>query len=180
MRRQLIALALTLTVAAACTSDDAGSTTTASPTVPDTTPVATGEPGTTPAPLPETTETTLPPTTTTVPLVTEGAVVMVANASGVNGAATVVTDRFAKLGFATVPPTNSAGPDDRLTISKIYFLPDGYQAALSIAAAMGGIEVFPMPTPAWISGGSEALGPTTVLVMLGDDRAIEPFPNLPG
>lgn len=179
MRRLFAALALTTLIAACSTGGDSSTTTTTSqPTVTPSPTVTSGDPSTTPA---TDLTTTLPETTTTtLALVTTGAVVMVANASGVNGAATVVTAEFAKLGFSTVNPTNAAGADDRLMISKIYFLPEGYEAALSIAAAMGGIEVLPMPTPAWIAGGTEALGPTTVLVMLGDDRAIQPFPNLPG
>lgn len=118
-----------------------------------------------------TTSTTLPPTTTTIPLVTEGAIVKVANASGVDGAAGRLTGELAALGFATVGPTNAAGIDKDLDTSKIYVVPGSEAVAESVSRIMGGLPISPMPTPAWIKEGTDGLEGATVLVMLGHDRA---------
>jgi hypothetical protein len=127
------------------------------------------------------TTTTIPPTTTTTPpIITEGAVVLVANASNVNGAAGRLTSALGALGFTTAKATNAAGNEERLDASKIYYLPDGQPAAESISRLMGGVPIFPMPIPAWITGGTEALGAANVLVMLGNDLAVRPLPGLIG
>ena len=118
-----------------------------------------------------TTTTTLPPTTTTLPIITEGGIVKVANSSGVDGAAGRLTDELAALGFETRRATNGAGPDDDLAVSKIYVRPGAEPVAESISRLMGGLEVLPMPTPAWISGGTANLADANVLVMLGHDLA---------
>ena len=117
------------------------------------------------------TTTTLPPTTTTLPIITEGGIVKVANSSGVDGAAGRLTDELAALGFETRRATNGAGPDDDLAVSKIYVRPGAEPVAESISRLMGGLEVLPMPTPAWISGGTANLADANVLVMLGHDLA---------
>ena len=118
-----------------------------------------------------TTSTTLPPTTTTMPLVTEGGVVKVANASGIDGAAGQLTAELAALGFATSGATNAAGIDKDLDASKIYAVSGSEAVAESVSRIMGGLPISPMPTPAWIKGGTAGLGDATVLVMLGHDRA---------
>lgn len=118
-----------------------------------------------------TTSTTLPPTTTTIPLITEGGVVKVANASGVDGAAGSLTAELAALGFATSDATNAAGIDKDLDASKIYVVSGSEAVAESISRIMGGLPISPMPTPAWIKGGTAGLGDATVLVMLGHDLA---------
>lgn len=120
-----------------------------------------------------TTTTTLPPTTTTttIPLITEGAVVIVANASDVNGAAALLTDELSALGFHMGAATNTAGVEEKLTVSKVYFMPAGADVAASIGRAMGGILVTRMPVPVSITGGPARLGDATVVVMLGSDVA---------
>jgi hypothetical protein len=118
-----------------------------------------------------TTTTTLPPTTTTEPLVTEGGIVKVANASGIDGAAGRLTAELAALGFATNDATNAAGIDKDLQISKIYVVQGSEAVAASVSRVMGGLAVTRMPTPAWISGGTAGLEGATVLVMLGHDLA---------
>jgi LytR cell envelope-related transcriptional attenuator len=126
-----------------------------------------------------TTTTTIPPTTTTTsPLVLDNAVVMVANASGVDGAAATLTDKLAARGYVTVKAVNAAGLEEELDISKVYYLADGEAAARSIAAVMGSLVVAPMPTPAWIVGATEALGDANVLIMLGRDLASERIPGI--
>ena len=119
-----------------------------------------------------TTTSTLPPTTTTtIPLITEGATIIVANASNVNGAATRLSQELAARGFHLADATNSAGIEERLDVSKVYFLPAGVDVAASVGRVMGGISVSQMPTPVSITGGPAALGEATVVVMLGTDLA---------
>ena len=134
-----------------------------------------------------TTTTTMPPTTmppptmpptTTEPLATEGGIVMVANASGVNGAAKALTQDLAALGFATREGTNAAGIDEELATSKIYVIAGSEAVAQSISRLMGGIPVERMPTPAWIKGGTAGLGDANVLVMLGHDLAGTPLAEI--
>jgi hypothetical protein len=125
-----------------------------------------------------TTSTTLPPTTTTEPIIVEGGIVKVANASGVNGAARNLTRELTALGFTTRDGTNSAGIDEDLATSKIYVIAGSEPVAESISKLMGGVPVSRMPTPAWITGGTASLGDTTVLVMLGHDLAGTPLAEM--
>lgn len=127
------------------------------------------------APATSTTTTVPIPTTTTLPLVTAGGVIKIANATEIEDAAQELSDQFAVLGFTVAEPTNSAGKDEELTVSKIYVKAGGEAVAESVSYLMGGIEVFRMTTPAWIFGGTAALGETTVLVMLGSDLAGSPL-----
>ncbi|MEQ1872765.1 MAG: LytR C-terminal domain-containing protein [Ilumatobacteraceae bacterium] len=138
--------------------------------------VTTTERATTSSSSTTSTTTTMPfPTTTTLPLSTAGGVVKVANATDIDEAAQRLTDEFAALGFAVAEPTNGAGKDEELAVSKIY-VKDGSEAiAASVSYLMGGVEMLRMTTPAWIFGGTAALGDTTVLVMLGSDLATTPL-----
>ena len=113
-----------------------------------------------------------------MPLVTEGAVVMVANASAVTGAAATLTEQLGAVKFTTATATNAAGIDESLEVSKIYAKPGAEAVANQLAELMGGVVVAAMPTPAWITGGSAALGDVTVLVMLGKDLAGKQLPGL--
>jgi hypothetical protein len=122
----------------------------------------------------ESTTTTIP-IPTTLPLVLDGGVVKVANATVVEDAANRLTTELAGVGFAVGEPTNSAGKDEELAVSKIYVKSGSEAVAESVSYLMGGIEIFRMPTPAWIFGGTAALGDTTVLVMLGSDLAGSPL-----
>ena len=47
---------------------------------------------------------------------------------------------------------------------------------MSVSRVLGGVKVLPMPVPAWIDGGTAALGDTKVLVMLGRDLGNKPLP----
>jgi hypothetical protein len=125
-----------------------------------------------------TTSTTLPPTTTTEPLVVEGGIVKVANASGVDGAARALTAELAALGFVTRDGTNAAGIDADLETSKIYVIAGSEAVAQSVSRVMGGLAIERMPTPAWIKGGTAGLEDATVLVMLGHDRAGTPLADM--
>lgn len=179
MIRRCLLIAAPL-VALACSSSGAGSSpifTTRGPTTTaevDTTEIPTSS--TAPPTTSETTTTTIPiPITTTLPLVLDGGVVKVANATAVENAAKVLTNELAGVGFAVADPTNAAGKDEELTLSKIYVKSGSEAVAQSVSYLMGGIEILRMPTPAWIFGGTAALGDTTVLVMLGSDLAGSPL-----
>lgn len=152
------------------------------PTVPTTTTTSTTTTSTTTTTIPPTTTsttttsttttTTIPPTTTTtIPLITEGAVVLVANASGVTGAAALLTQELGEIGFHMTDATNAAGVEERLDVSKVYYLPAGADVATSIGRIMGGLLVTRMPVPVSINGGPARLGDATVVVMLGKDLA---------
>ena len=118
-----------------------------------------------------TTSTTLPPTTTTEPLIVTGAIVKVANASGVGGAATLLTSQLTKKGFTVRDPTNALGAYSKLKTSVIFVLPGGDDVAHSVSRLMGGVAIRTMTIPAWITDGTVGLGDATVLVMIGNDRA---------
>ena len=96
---------------------------------------------------------------------------IVANASGVTGAAALLTQELSALGFHMADATNSAGVEEKLEVSKVYFLPAGAEVATSIGRAMGGIVVTRMPVPVSITGGPARLGEATIVVMLGKDLA---------
>jgi hypothetical protein len=118
-----------------------------------------------------TTSTTLPPTTTTEPLVVTPGILKVANASGVQAAATNVGNELAAKGFTLRDPTNGVAAYAKLKVSVIFVLPGSEAVAHSVSRLMGDIEVRPMTIPAWITDGTAGLGDATVLVMLGSDRA---------
>jgi len=105
--------------------------------------------------------------------------VLVANASGIDGAAASVSGTLASLGFQTVKATNAAGYEDSLDVSKVYFAPEAYGPAYSIAQLMGGVAVAPMPTPPPIVAALEGLRGANVIVMLGKDLAGKPLPGVP-
>ncbi|MEX1105321.1 MAG: LytR C-terminal domain-containing protein [Ilumatobacteraceae bacterium] len=112
-------------------------------------------------------------TTTLPPIVTEGATAVVANASGVDGAAGVLTTSLSGKNFTMAKATNGSL---RLDISVVYYLesnPSALPVATSIAQLMGPtVTVQAMPTPPPVSDG--ALAPdVTVLVMLGADKATQ-------
>ena len=166
-----------LALLSACTFGPALSdipTTTTSTTAPPTTTTTTTTtiPPTTSTTTTSTTTTTIPPTTTTtIPLITEGATIVVANASNVNGAAALLGQELTARGFHIADATNAAGIEDRLEVSKVYFLPAGADVAASVGRVMGGITATRMPVPVSITGGPAALGEATVVVMLGRDLA---------
>ena len=68
-------------------------------------------------------------------------------------------------------PTNAAGYEERLDVTKVYFLPAGANVAASIGRIMGNVLVTRMPVPVSIIGGPARLGEATVVVMLGKDLA---------
>ncbi len=117
------------------------------------------------------TTTTSTTTTTTIPLITEGAVAIVANASGVNGAARILTDEFDCARLPHGRRDEHGGLEEKLDVSKVYYLPAGADVATSIGRIMGGVVVTRMPVPVSITGRPARLGDATVVVMLGQDLA---------
>ena len=97
--------------------------------------------------------------------------IIIANASNVNGAAKQLTQELTARGFHLGGATNAVGPEERLDVSKVYYLPAGADVAASVGRVMGGIAVTRMPVPVWITGGPAKLGDATVVVMLGKDLA---------
>ncbi len=174
--RVAVAVSATLVLAACGGGDDDSATDTSTTTL---------APAVTTTLAPVVTTTLAPaPTTTLAPepeLVTEGAVVVVANSSGINGAATRMTDRLAIAGFRMGDPTN--GSEGQLQITKVYFDPsnDSAQAvAESVRLALGGgdIELFEMGVPAPVESGE--IGDATVLVSMGNDAADKSLEELQG
>jgi hypothetical protein len=114
-------------------------------------------------------------TSTLPPLVTQGATVVVANASGVPGSAGRMTDELAAATFTMATAINSTGP--QLDQSIVYYAPSNAAAldvANSVARVMGGLVVEIVPTPPPVEG--ESLGDASVLVLLGtaqSDRTLE-------
>ena len=109
-------------------------------------------------------------TTTEPPFVTEGATVVVANASGVPGSAGRMTTELATVGFTMAEATNST--QSGLTASIVQYDPSiaaAQAVAESVARSMGGLTVEVVPTPAPVEGGS--LNGAGVLVLLGTDQA---------
>ncbi len=136
---------------------------------------------TTIAPTTTTTTTTIAPsTTTTIALVTEGALVLVANAAGVPGAAAQLSATLQAVGYSMKEPTNAAGYEESLDASKIYFLPAAEAAARSLALVMQINSVSRMPTPAPILDAQVGLADATILIMLGSDLAGVDIPGFAG
>jgi len=137
-----------------------------------------------PTPTPQVTAAPTPaatPTPTTPEVVTEGATVVVANASSVNGAAGRLSERLAAAGFTMGEATNSS---ETLGTTKVYFNAsvDGAQAvAESLVVVLGGgdITAEPLPTPAPLSN-PETIGDATVLVAMGEDVADKSLDELQG
>lgn len=130
---------------------------------------------------PALTTTSVAPTTTVPPLVTEGATVVVANASGVPGSAGRMSTALGAVGYAMAEATNAATPPAPLEASIVYYDPTVTAAqavADSVARSMGGLEVAPVPTPVPIEGG--ALNGSGVVLMLGAAQADKPLAELSG
>ena len=109
---------------------------------------------------------------TTAVITTDGATVVVANASGVGGAAGSYSTLLKTAGFTTGKATNATGADQKLTVSKVYFVAGAASSAVanSVAQLMGpGVLTATMPTPPPVTGND--LKGATVLVMLGSDLA---------
>jgi hypothetical protein len=113
--------------------------------------------------------TTVATPTTPAPSTT-GATVSVANASGVSGSAAAMTTALQTAGYTTGEPGNDNRGAD-LATSVVYYVAGDVNAqavAQSVANALGGLAIEPMPSPPPIDKG---LGTSTVLLMVGTDTA---------
>jgi len=131
-------------------------------------------PTTTEAPVATTTEapaTTEAPTTTVVEVNYAAAVVVVANASSVNGSAGRMSDVLSAAGYTMGSATNST--EGQLGATKVYYATgdDAAQAvAESIVRLLGGaVELLQLPGVPPVE--SASLDGATVLIALGDDWA---------
>ncbi len=121
-------------------------------------------------------------TTTTLPLVVDGATVVVVNASDVAGSATQLTDQLEALGYSVVPPMNRALTIDRLDTTEVLVARDdeaAVEVAKSVIEVLGltGSPIYETGVPAptrygWNRG-------ATVFIMLGLDRAGSSIPYSP-
>lgn len=139
--------------------------------------------GTTPASTPGSDVTTIATapgvvTPTTQPLVFAPGKVVVANASGVGGAAGIATKALSSVGFTMGNPTDAFGAEKKITQTKVYYQAGSEAVAASVAQAFGapdsGVAASAMPTPIPVVNAS--IGDSTVLVMLGTDLAGKPLP----
>jgi hypothetical protein len=125
------------------------------------------------------TATTAAPPTTNSARVTEGATVIVANASNASGMAGEMSEQLEGLGYTMAEPGNATG--ENLETSVVYYVeapPQIQTVARSVAQDLGGAEVQAMPASLPVEGGS--IGTATVLVMLGNDIAGESIDDLAG
>lgn len=170
------ALSLVLAACGGDDDDDAADTTT-------TTVVAVAVTTTVPAAVATTTTAAATTTAPAVEYVTEGATVVVANASGINGAAGRLTERLEAVGFQMVEATNSADTVSNLPTTQIYYDP-AVEGALAVAESLkqafggGDIEVLEVSVPALTESGE--LGEANVLVLMGDDVADKSLEELQG
>ena len=130
-------------------------------------PVATEAPAVTDAPV----------TTTTVPLVFDGATVVVANGSIVGGSAGRMTDALDLAGFTTGTAVNGS---EKIDESIVYYTAaaGAQDVAKTLAITLGGIAVQALPNEAPTEDGSLAGG--QVLLLLGNNQADKPLAELAG
>ena len=117
-----------------------------------------------------TTSTTAPkathPTTTTTTIPPSKVPVLVANASGVNGAAALISDQLKPHGWDLLPPTNAS---TQVTVSHVYYVAGFKPEADAIASSLHlpATSVGPYTTAAPIS----SIGTAEVAVVVGPDLA---------
>ncbi len=112
---------------------------------------------------------TIPPVTTPVAVV-EGATVIVANASTVNGAAAILTTALTGASFTTGTATNATAKQEDTTVLYDPSDPEALAVATYLGSLLGSVVVSPVSTPAPIDGGLLPEG-VSIIVMLGSDKA---------
>jgi hypothetical protein len=175
----MLGVALAVTTLGACGGDDDddadSSSTTTTLSVATTDRAATT---TTTATAAATTTTTLAPAPE---YVTEGAGVVVGNASGIDGAAGRMSERLVAAGFTVGEATNAT--ESNLAVTKIYYDPANEQAqpvAESLREAFGGgdIQLLEMGAPPPVESGD--IGGASIVVAMGDDIADKTLEELQG
>ncbi|MFT4867017.1 MAG: hypothetical protein ACI9N0_000695 [Ilumatobacter sp.] len=128
-------------------------------------PVATAAPTVTESPV----------TTTTVPLVFDGATVVVANGNIVGGSAGRMTDALVLAGFTTGTAVNGS---EKVEESIVYYTAaaGAQDVAETLAITLGGIAVEALPNEAPTEDGTLAGG--QVLLLLGNNEADQPLTEL--
>jgi len=125
-------------------------------------------------------ETTVPPGIPTTTQLNTTAKVVVANASGIKGAAAFATNALKALSFNTGDPTDAFGAEKVITTTKVYYATGGDATAASVAQLFSSptsvIATAPMPSTIPVTGAS--IGDATVLVMVGTDLANKPLPAI--
>lgn len=109
--------------------------------------------------------------------VTEGATVLVANASGMGGSAGAMSTELETAGYTMAEPTDD-NSDEPVAETVVYFVVGNETEAVaqSVARALGNADVLPMPDPIPTADGN--LGTATVLVLLGEDAAGQTLEDL--
>lgn len=119
-------------------------------------------------------------TPTTMPLVFSPGKVVVANASGVGGAAGLASKALTTVGFTMGDATDAFGAEKKITLTKVYYQAGSEAVAQSVAQSFGapdsGVVIAAMPAPIPVKNAT--IGDATVLVMLGTDLAGKPLPIL--
>jgi hypothetical protein len=113
--------------------------------------------------------TTAPPTTAGAARAPGEVTVLVANGSGVSGAAQAFTDTLNADGYVTAEPANADRKDYTTTVT--YYVGEEQAEAAAVATALGldPASVQPMPDPPPTADGD--LRNSTVLVIVGTDNA---------
>ena len=116
-----------------------------------------------------------PVTTTTVPLVFDGATVVVANGNIVGGSAGRMTDALALAGFTTGAAVNGS---EKVEESIVYYTAaaGAEDVAQTLALTLGGIDAKALPSEAPTEDGTLAGG--QVLLLLGNNEADKPLSEL--
>lgn len=159
-------LAGSLLFVAACGGGSDGDSSSTSTTDASTaTPVVTAAPITTPAVV----------TTTTVPMVVEGATVIVANGNIIGGSAGRMSDALGLEGFTMGTPVNGT---EKIEESVVYHVDDATAEAVAqtLAGKLGGVTVEALPETAPIEG--DFVG--DVLLLLGNVQADKTIAQLSG
>ena len=129
--------------------------------------------------VPDTATTTAVSTSTTAVPTFTGTVV-VANASGIAGAAKAATTALTQVGFTMGTPTDAVGPEKVIPTTKVYYVAGSEATAATVAQYFSSptsqILTALMPTAVPVSSGS--IGDATVLVMVGTDLANKPLPAI--
>jgi hypothetical protein len=117
----------------------------------------------------DTTGTTAPPTTASAARPPAEVTVLVANGSGVPGAASDFTGTLNADGYVTAEPANADRKD--YTTTTVYYVGEEQAEAAAVATALGldPSAVQPMPDPPPTEDGD--LRNSTVLVIIGTDQA---------
>jgi hypothetical protein len=102
-------------------------------------------------------DTSLDGASTTLPVETlapnrTGFKIVVANSSGVQGAAGQMTTALQAEQFVVSQPVNADPTVGKLTTTVVYYVPGFESAATMVADVLGGVQILPVPVPPPIAG----------------------------